>query len=205
MSDWYYEDKGQQRGPIPESDLALMFANRLLSLETRVWTAAFGNEWRLASQTPLARSAGVMPPPLAAEATTPAQRPMGAPQAATGYTPPYAAPSDLWAYLLAFSPLLFSALEILFYNPFAHVPGDVIPVVGFWVGLLLAWADARNLNRSRRNPQLRTMVPFVLLTPIGYFWRRWAITRTSLKYLFIWIGCLVFYAVVLAGLSDPQI
>ncbi len=86
-----------------------------------------------------------------------------------GYTPPYAAPSDLWAYLLAFSPLLFSVLEIVFYNPFAHAPGDVIPAVGFWIGLLLAWADARNLNRSRRNPRLRTMVPFVLLTPIGFF------------------------------------
>ncbi|MBT1154099.1 hypothetical protein J1C56_00675 [Aminobacter anthyllidis] len=49
------------------------------------------------------------------------------------------------------------------------------------------------------------MVPFVLLTPIGYFWRRWAITRTSLNYLFIWICCLVSYAVVLAGLSDLQI
>ncbi|GAA4129504.1 GYF domain-containing protein [Aminobacter aganoensis] len=47
MTDWYYEDKGQQRGPIPESDLALMFANRLLPLETRVWTVKFGNEWRL--------------------------------------------------------------------------------------------------------------------------------------------------------------
>ncbi|WP_406873610.1 hypothetical protein WHT83_09315 [Aminobacter sp. P9b] len=179
-----------------------MLTNQLLPLETRVWTVAFGSEWRPASQTSLARSSGVMPPPLAATAPQP---PIAAPQAVGGYTPPYAAPSDLWAYLLALSPLLFSALEILYYNPFAHAPGDVIPVVGFWIGLLLAWADTRNLNRSRRNPQMRTMVPFVLLTPIGYFWRRRAITRTSLKYLFIWIGCLVFYAVVLAGLSDPQI
>lgn len=130
---------------------------------------------------------------------------MGAPQATAGYAPPYAPPSDQWAYLLAFSPLLFSALEIVFYNPFSHVPGDVIPVVGFWIGLLLGWADTRNLNRSRRNPQLRTMVPFVLLSPIGYFWRRWAITRTSLKYLFIWIGCFALYALILAGLSDPQV
>ncbi|MBA8910697.1 DUF4339 domain-containing protein [Aminobacter ciceronei] len=66
MTDWYSADKGQQRGPIPESDLMLMFANRLLPLETRVWTATFGNEWRLASQTPLVRLSGSMPPPLAA-------------------------------------------------------------------------------------------------------------------------------------------
>lgn len=204
MSGWYYEENGQQRGPVGEADLAAMFANRFLPPETRVWTEAFGNEWRAASQTQLAPLPGAIPPPLAAAATA-AMPPIGSPQAATGYVPPYAPPSDLWAYLLAFSPLLFSLLEIVFYNPFAHVPGDVIPVIGFWIGLLLAWADARNLNRSRRNPQLRTMVPFVLLTPIGYFWRRWAITRTSLKYLFIWIGCLVVYAVVLAGLSDPQI
>jgi len=199
MTDWYYEDKGQQRGPIPEGDLTIMFTNRLLPPETRVWTAAFGNEWRPASQTPLARSAGPTPPPLLATATQP---PVGTPQAATGYMPPYAAPSDLWAYLLAFSPLLLIVLEIAIYNPFVRAPGDVIPVVGFWIGLLLAWGDARNLNRSSRNPQLRTMVPFVLLSPIGYFWRRWAITRTSIKFLWIWLACFIAYAIVVGALME---
>lgn len=204
MSDWYYEDKGQQRGPIPEGDLALMFTNRLLAPATRVWTAAFGNEWRAASHTPLAKSSGVMPPPLAAAAgaATAAPPPIASQQAVAGYAPPYAPPSDLWAYLLAFSPLLFIVLEVITYNPFVRAPGDVIPVVGFWIGLLLAWADARNLNRSRRNPQLRTMVPFVLLTPIGYLWRRWAITRTSIKFLWIWIACFVAYAFVLGALTE---
>ncbi|MGX8010115.1 DUF4339 domain-containing protein [Mesorhizobium sp. ORM8.1] len=193
MKTWFYEENGQQRGPISESDLVTMFANRLLSLETRVWTAAFGNEWRPASQTPLAEARGVMPPPLASTGTTAAQPLTSALQDA--------APSDLWAYLLAFSPLLLIVLEMVFYNPLFPAPGDKVPVAGVWLGLLLAWADARNLSRSRRNPQMRRMVPFVLLTPIGYFWRRWAITRTSIKFLWIWIACFVAYVISVAALS----
>lgn len=198
MSAWFYEENGQQRGPVGEADLAAMFANRFLPAETRVRTEAFGGEWRPASQTPLVRSSGVMPPPLAAGAATAAPAPVGAPR----YVPPYAAPSELWAYLLAFSPLLLIVLEIAIYNPFVRAPGDVTPVVGFWIGLLLAWGDARNLNRSGRNPQLRTMVPFVLRSPVGYFWRRWAITRGSIKFLWIWIACLLVYAMILGALTE---
>lgn len=201
MTNWFYEENGQSRGPIVENDLAMMFANRLLPFETRVWTEAFGNEWRPASQTPLAKSPGVVPPPLVAPGSTAAQSPTSATQAAAAYSPPFAPPNDLWAYLLAFSPLLLIVMEIVFYNPLFPAPGDKVPVVGAWLGLLLAWGDARNLNRSRRNPQMRTMVPFVLLTPIGYFWRRWAITRTSIKFLWIWFACFVAYVITVAALA----
>nr|WP_171892278.1 MULTISPECIES: DUF4339 domain-containing protein [Mesorhizobium] len=201
MTDWFYEENGQPRGPVSERDLATMFANRLLSAETRVWTTAFGNEWRSASQTTLAKSAGVMPPPLPAASATTAQPPQT--QAATGYSPPYVPPSDVWAYLLAFSPLVFVVLEVVLYKQFGGKPGDAVPAILYWLGPLpLVWADARNLYLSRRNPQKREVMPFVLLTPFAYFWRRWAITRTSIKFLWIWIACFVAYAVAMAALSD---
>ena len=197
MTDWYYEENGQQRGPVKEADLATMFTNRFLPPTTRVWNSTFGNEWRAASQTTLVHAAGPTPPPLSQPAA-------GAVQAAV-YAPPYQAPTDTWSWLLAFSPLALAVIEMALFDEFNPRVGEVAPIVGFWLGLGLAIVDAKNLYRSQRNPKPRVMVPFVLLSPIGYFWRRQVVVGRSVKFLLIWIACFVAYMMVAGTLLEGRV
>lgn len=193
--EWYYENNGQPCGPIGEADLAAMLATNVLAPDTRVWTATFGNEWKPASQTHLApRQNGPMPPPIPVGVAAFVQQP---PQMAYGqqgiYIPPYQPPTDTYAYWLAFSPLLMLALDLLIFNASdgqdeENIMG-VSSVAGFWLSILFSSLDARNLYRSGRNPQHRTMVPFVLLTAIAYFWRREVVAGLSGKFILIWIAC----------------
>lgn len=208
MIEWFYEENGQHRGPVKEEDLRVMFANGFLPPHTRVWTAAFVNEWKPASQTELVQRAAGSPPPLsppfAGVPPFPAHGYSGTSAAAPAATgPAYEEPNDVYAWLLALSPLAFAVVEALLYNPlYPDNAAKLVPGIGFWVGLLLAWLDARNLIRSRRNPQQRAMVPFVMLTPVAYFWRRYAVVGTSLNFLWIWIGCFLAYAFALGALLE---
>lgn len=204
MTDWYFEQNGEQRGPIDQDDLALMFSKQLLPADTRVWTASFGGEWKPASQTPFAQAARVSPPPLnpAPPSTVPASK-------VDVYVPPYQPPTDAYAYWLAFLPLPLLFLDIVLAStaggevPSEDSIGSVSGVVGFWAGLALAAVDAKNLHRSGRNPKPRPLVPFVLLTPIAYFWRRHVLVGASLKFLWIWLACFFVWVVGVAALLDP--
>lgn len=59
------------------------------------------------------------------------------------------------------------------------------------VAFILCMADVKTLNRNGLNPNKRRIVPFLLLTPVGYFWRRAAVMRAGWAYLWIWLGCMV--------------
>jgi uncharacterized membrane protein len=69
MSDWYYAENNEQRGPVLESDLKGLLASRKLPAETLVWKEGMSN-WTAASQVP-ALSATTDAPVVASAATTP--------------------------------------------------------------------------------------------------------------------------------------
>jgi uncharacterized membrane protein len=51
MSDWYYAENNEQRGPVIESELKGMLAAQKLPAETLVWKEGMGN-WTPAAQVP---------------------------------------------------------------------------------------------------------------------------------------------------------
>ncbi len=67
--------------------------------------------------------------------------------------------------------------------------------ITIWSGiltLLAAWKDAQAVERAGElNPQRRALVPFMLLTPIGYFIRRRHVAGLSLTPLWVWLMCAV--------------
>lgn len=200
MADWYYEENGAQRGPVSEADLRVMLGNGLLARDTRVWTASFGSQWLPASQTELRAHAQAAPaggpPPLTGAAPL---------QPAFAYpVPPIAGaggmPMTTSAWLIIGLPILMLVAEIMlaFAGRNPNVPPQTT-AIGFWGGVLLlvfAWKDAQAIQRAGFNPTKRTMVPFMLLTPIGYFIRRKVVTGSSLAPLWMWLACGLGYGIL---------
>jgi hypothetical protein len=214
MTDWYYEDNGTQRGPVSESDLNAMLVNRLLPPSTLVWSEGLGSVWKPASQTHLeAAPQPVRPPPLPTTASPPllpAAAAGGAPALGRQVTlapPTVKSPlTEKWAMWLAFSPLFYLAADIILasagIDPYGHSPQAVGSL--FWCGmatLWLAYKDARAINDAGRNPQHRTLVPFLLLFPIGYLIRRRIVAATSLTPLWIWLVGIIVYVMGASALS----
>lgn len=204
MDDWYFERNGERRGPLKENELAALLRSGDVPPETLVWTAAFGDQWKPASQTQLAPRPVGSPPPLPSQ---PFASPQPAIAGALPYAPPYAEPTDAYAYLLALSPLVLLVLDMALFANMGRLTQEsgtpISGVVGFWTGIILAALDARNLYRSGRNPKPRTAVPFVLLTPIAYFIRRHVLVRRSLKFLWIWLGTAFVWLIGLAAMVEP--
>lgn len=198
---WFYEDNGQHRGPIGEADLAAMFANRTLSPQTRVWTAAFGNEWKFASQTHMLPRSGPLPPPLPTQTRAPWQ------QAAQSRPPAFGGQlTDKYAYWLAFSPLLMLVFDVVVYATGVNTQDPALATKLRWgdflIGAVFAGLDARDLYRSGLYPKAKTMAAFILLTAVAYFWRRHYVVGRSVKFIFIWIGCFVVWALGLAVMME---
>ncbi|RWI92128.1 DUF4339 domain-containing protein [Mesorhizobium sp.] len=200
MTDWYYEENGMQRGPIKETDLATMFANRFLPLEARVWSAALGSEWTPASKTKFKDSVSGAPPPLppllgaqqgqvfTSPSSLPSARPNAKPDVSTHY-----------AAMVALSPLgmLVGDFVAKAAGIDPNADGANLAIQLCWsIAIILACArDVKVLKRGHLNPGNRTIVPFVFLTPLGYFWRRAAILGGGWRYLWIWLACLVVLAI----------
>lgn len=200
MADWYYEENGAQRGPVSEADLRVMLGNGLLARDTRVWTASFGAQWLPASQTELRAHAQTTPaggpPPLTGAAPLrPAFAHPMPPMAGAGGMPVTA-----YMWLIALFPLFTLAADIALAaagkNP--NVPPQSTGI-GLWTGvflMLFAWKDAQAIQRAGFNPTKRTMVPFMLLTPVGYFIRRKVVTGSSLSPLWMWLACGLGYGIL---------
>lgn len=215
MADWYYEESGAQRGPVSEGDLNTMLVNHLLPPNALVWTANLGPNWKPASQTHLeAAPQPVRPPPLPTVSAAPPPLPATAPivvgrqarLAVPAGGAVLSSPTEKWAMWLAFTPLIFLAVDIIFasagIDPYGNNPqADGIMI---WSGIgtfWLAYRDAKAINNAGLNPQRRWLLPFILLMPIGYFVRRRYVAATPLTPLWIWLVSAVVYVMGAGALS----
>jgi TM2 domain-containing membrane protein YozV len=58
---WYYEQNGNRIGPVDEATMRQLIANRVISIDTLVWTNGMAN-WTPLQQTQLAAGLPVPPP-----------------------------------------------------------------------------------------------------------------------------------------------
>ncbi len=204
MKVWYYATQGKPVGPVSEADLAAMLRERQLPHDTLVWTEGFGDTWQPANATPLIAAIGLQPPPLPGK--LPVNLPTGpaAPASVNSHPPTVASeprtPTSAYAWLIAASPVIIAAVDMVLV--LAGVKAGEPPVstgITIWSGiltLLAAWKDAQAVERAGLNPQRRALVPFMLLTPIGYFIRRRHVAGLSLTPLWVWLMCAVVFLVI---------
>lgn len=60
---WYYEQNGNRIGPVDEATMLSLISNRVISIDTLVWTTGMAN-WVPLQQTQLAAGLPVPPPSL---------------------------------------------------------------------------------------------------------------------------------------------
>jgi TM2 domain-containing membrane protein YozV len=58
---WYYEQNGNRIGPVDEATMRTLISNRIISIDTLVWTNGMAN-WSPLQQTQLAAGLPVPPP-----------------------------------------------------------------------------------------------------------------------------------------------
>lgn len=205
---WFYEADGRALGPVAETDLAAMLREQRLAVTALVWTEEFGDTWRPAMSTRLVPVA--QPPPLRRQSVTPLPTPpkLGIAQPAprlpgspVALQPePRAEIEAIYAWLIAVSPLLILGVDIALTA--AGIDVNKHPVssgISIWSGILMllaAWKDAQAVERAGLNSERRTLVPFMLLTPIGYFLRRRQVAEFSLTPLWIWLACAAVFAII---------
>lgn len=208
MKVWFYESEGGAVGPVAEDELTTMFRDKRLPASVLVWTEDFGDTWKPALSTPLVSVR--QPPPLRRQSVTslptppklgiaqPAPRLPGSPVALQ--PEPRAEIESIYAWLIAVSPLLILGVDIALTA--AGIDVNKHPVssgISIWSGILMllaAWKDAQAVERTGLNSERRTLVPFMLLTPIGYFLRRRQVARFSLTPLWIWLACAAVFAII---------
>ena len=88
---WYYEKIGKQPvGPVTEDSIKLLLEAKVIHHNTRVWTKAFGKEWKAIKDTDLC-CRGDVPPPLPTEKV-----------------------NNIAAWLIAATPLLVIIISMIF-------------------------------------------------------------------------------------------
>jgi len=216
VTEWFYEFGGAARGPVSETDLRGMLGRSELPADTRIWTAAFGQSWRPASQTQL-RPVGIVPPALPKESAMGAGAGTswpGIPVAGfAGQAEPVQTgmaagrPTALFAWLLAATPVAIALVDIVLLsagkNPSQPPLSTGIAIWSAIIGFLLAWRDAKAIEAAGLNPGRRALVLFLWLTPIGYFIRRNRLTGLPLTPLWVWLGCVIIFVFIEIGIAAP--
>lgn len=72
---WYYEQNGNRIGPVDEATMRGLIANRVISIDTLVWTNGMAN-WTPLQQTQLAAGLPVPPPMSYSAPSSPQYKPV---------------------------------------------------------------------------------------------------------------------------------
>lgn len=196
MTDWYYAEDGQPQGPVPQAKLAAMLREGSLPASTQVWTEAFGEDWRQASDTDLVPPRRG-PPPL--RPASPLSGPLDASSVRRPMMPPNSQNDAVgsaggYALALAFTPLAVLVIDATITLAAGYPDKRTDNFVNLWGAIAViacAVLDSRNLAQAGLNPKGRYLAPFILLTPLGYLWRRAAVIGSTYRLVLIWLACAI--------------
>ncbi len=193
MPEWFYEADGQSRGPVSAEQLKTLVGDGHVSADTLVWTETFGNDWRPVREADLFPQRPPVPPRRSA---------IGSP--ATSVDNPKPRLLTLSAWMIALYPIFLAIGELVLISvaPTTALQNGT-GAVSFWLGaaaFLFAWRDANRIKAAGMNPENRWLVPFLLLTGIGYFIRRNRFAAGSMLLLTVFLASIVVYAILFAAI-----
>lgn len=160
--EWFYENNGQQVGPVSREEILRLIMQQRIKPETLVWTSEFGEAWRPAS------AAGLVSPLT------------GLLRLSTGI-------SEHWAWVLLVGPWLIQRLTLLILDwrqvPYSEQagPSSIVAIMSL---VLFFTAFTLDRNSIRENGQTPPGFWWWMFLP-GYFWRRRQIVGRGLSLLLV--------------------
>lgn len=186
-SDWFYEEQGQRKGPLPESRIIPLIKASNIKRNTLVWKKGF-NDWKKVEDTELnahlhriVSTNTDLPPPLAREHV-----------------------SNRIVWILAFAPILGYFLEYFVagaYYEDVEAAQDAVLDNKFWFVTLilnigLSYLDAQRLKSAGYDTE--KIKGWVWLVPV-YLYQRAKHMHHSLVHFIVW---LVSFATILFVVSN---
>lgn len=174
---WFYEDKGQRKGPISEPEMIQMIKSSVISYGTSVWKQGFP-DWLKIENTDLEIHLDKsVPPPLLGENV-----------------------NNTIVWVLAFAPIIGYFMEwmiagAIYENEFA---ASLAMAVGkFWyvtviLNVVLSYWDERKLRDAGHNTE--KFKAWCLIVPV-YLYQRAKTTKQSLSYFIVWCVCFFIFLI----------
>lgn len=160
--EWFYENNGQQAGPVSREEILRLIMQQRIRPETLVWTPEFGEAWRPAS------AAGLVSP-------------------LTGLLRMSSGISEHWAWVLLVGPWLIQRLTLLILD-WRQIPDSermgTFSIIGIMSLALFFTAFTLDRNSIREGGQTPPGFWWWLFLP-GYFWRRRQIVGRGLSLLLV--------------------
>ncbi|MDR2335466.1 MAG: DUF4339 domain-containing protein [Burkholderiaceae bacterium] len=171
---WFYEDKGQRKGPVSEEAMTRLIQSSTISRGTPVWKQGLP-EWIPIEDTDLrAHLDTTSPPPLSGDHI-----------------------NNTLVWILAFAPLIGYLLEWVvagaIHNGNEYAMERAMGDSKYWfitlgLNIVLSFADEKHLRKAGHNTS--KFKGWVWLVPV-YLYQRARATKQNLAYFSIWIICFV--------------
>lgn len=171
---WFYEENGQRKGPVSESEMVQFIKALVISHGTSVWKQGFPDWLKLENTDLRIHLDDSAPPPLTGDHI-----------------------NNTIVWVLAFAPLIGYFLEwvvagvIYGENLFAAqvaMAGSSYWFVTLGLNIALAFFDERRLRNAGHNTN--KFKGWVWLVPV-YLYQRAKATKQNLAYFIIWIICFI--------------
>jgi len=161
--EWFYEEHGQRKGPISQSEMAEMIKTEKISYGSLVWNKDLPN-WTKLENTKLASYLQrVAPPPLSGEYV-----------------------NNTYMWILAFAPIIGQVIEGIFlslkYGSYRE--GNDFLFVTVILNIALSWLDSQSLMKAGHNTD--KFKGFVWIVPV-YMYQRAKHLKQSQVFLIIWV------------------
>ena len=170
---WFYEENGQRKGPVSESEIIKFIKSSVVSNGSSVWKKGFPDWLKIENTDLRIHLDDSAPPPLAGEHI-----------------------NNTLVWVLAFAPLIGYFLEWIVA---VAVHGDnsiaqhAMANSKYWfvtlgLNIALAFFDEEQLKRAGHNTD--KFKGLVWIVPV-YLYQRAEATKQNLVYFNVWIGCFV--------------
>lgn len=170
---WFYEQNGERKGPITESEINELIRSRKITYGASVWKKGLP-DWQKIEDTDLRHTlAEISAPPLRGESI-----------------------NNTIAWVLAFAPLIGEFIEYLVagairgdkYLAVVEVKNGSYWYITFILTIILGVLDERALKKAGHDT--RKFRGWVWLVPVYLFQRAKAL-KQNLALFFVWMGCML--------------
>jgi hypothetical protein len=156
-TEWYYESKGERRGPIPESGIMNLYNAGIIKKDTLVWSQDF-TDWLPMSQSGLLHEVAMGPPPVSGNAV-----------------------NNTIVWWLAFMPIIGSIIEYIIASALG-AGSQSLWFITLGLNVWLCILDDRNLKKAGYNTK---QLGSSWIIPV-YLFKRAKFLKQSYAYAIVW-------------------